>query len=33
MRMGRMAIEWARENRVDCNDDPCDDCTKWIGVM
>jgi hypothetical protein len=27
------AVDWARENRVDCDDDPCDDCTEWIGVM
>ena len=27
------AISWARVNRVDCNDDPCDDCTQWIGVI
>jgi len=31
--LARVAIEWARVNRADCNDDPCDDCTCWIGEM
>ena len=28
-----LCLNWARENRVDCDDDVCDDCTHWVCLV